>query len=125
MNSVGLVEMFTRLDMTEEIRQDPTKVMMIFVVPKGMGATYQKQGLTSKAGDNWECADVTLVNGISRDGKQRLNALGIKTCKDLLDTYKTDPDSIKFVGAVTKAFRKQTDADYLDKIPQFVMELEE
>ena len=46
-NCAGLVELFAKLELVEHIKQNPTFVQLIFVVPEGMGESFKRQKLTS------------------------------------------------------------------------------
>ena len=66
----------------------------------------------------------TSTSPIGAKHKKRLNEMKITTCQELIDKYREDPNSISFVQAATGAFLLKVDANYLDEIPQYVMELE-
>jgi hypothetical protein len=77
-NCACLVELYAKLELVEQIKQNPTFVQLIFVVPEGMGESYKRQELICQDLHmmDWMTADVRRIPGIGPSRQQKLNEKG-------------------------------------------------
>jgi hypothetical protein len=115
------VELFAKLELVEHIKQNPTFVQLIFVVPEGMGESYKRQELICQDLHmiDWMTADVRRIPGIGPARQQKLNEKGIYTCSQLHGCEKDPELSLEFqlesVACIKVGFQKAFPVAEFDK----------
>ena len=130
-NSAGLIELFSSLEIVNRVKEGTIVVQLIFVVPVGMGKNYKRQNLTHGKSHCTDLAHLQVdnIDNIGLKKKRKLNDLGISNCLDLISRHDIGDRDVSFVFAAVEKFKQQLtmlgDLSYLEQISQYVMELEE
>jgi hypothetical protein len=83
--SSGLIDLLKQLELLDSVKEDPTFVKIIFVVPQDVGSNFKTQQIETEDRSflsDLDCADVTCLTGIGQAKKRRLaEQLGIRSCR--------------------------------------------
>jgi hypothetical protein len=128
----GLIELFKNLNMINEIRMNPAFVMILFVVPKGVGSSFVKQDIMNPlenfAVDDLKTCECTIIPGIKQAKKRRLDEIGINSCHALIEACNRNDERISFVMKNTRKFIDDlailSNLKFLAQIPLYVLEVD-
>jgi hypothetical protein len=129
-NSAGLIEVFSKLEILDRVKEGTIAARLIFVVPVGMGEHYTRQDLTHGKSHCTDLANLQVnnIDNIGQRKKRKLEDLGICNCLDLITRHDRGDTRVSFVHAAVQKFKQQLamleNVSYLERIPQYVMELD-
>lgn len=130
-SSAGLIDLFKRLDILNEVKVNPDFVVIMFVVPKGLGTNFSKQVISNL--DVFSMDEVknllcSVIPGIKQVKKRKLEDIGIKNCQELITAYKNNDPNIGFVKENARKFiqglESMQNLEFLSRIQQFVLEVD-
>lgn len=126
---MGLLHLVEYLKLKEKVRETPSMVKLVFVTPGTVAPSFRRQDIVTdqifENGTDFAKMDCSVIPGVGKKKRKRLEEKGLRTVDDLLKAPAKDITLVKMtVENFKNNLELMKDADLWSNVEQFVLGVE-